>query len=42
MYASEIALNHLIAGVEKVHVLDGYSTSGASVDEVPHVHCWHT
>lgn len=43
MYASEIAVNDL---VEQFRIdrgkLDYYSTSGESVHDHPHIHCWHT
>lgn len=43
MYATEIALNHLIpclAGPSPK--LDYYSTSTELVSQYPHIHCWHT
>lgn len=43
LYASEIALNHLI---EKIIIdkdkLDFQSTSEESIYNHPHIHCWHT
>ena len=42
MYASEIAINHLAPSAQKSDALDCYSTSRNSVQEYPHIHCWHT
>jgi hypothetical protein len=44
MYATEIAINHLVPNLKldtKLQ-LDGHSTSLGSVDDHPHIHCWHT
>lgn len=43
MYASEIALNHLVPDLEgPSELLDFFSTSTESTQNYPHVHCWHT
>jgi len=43
MYASEIAINHLIDAVRiEPDQLDFPSTSGEPIDGHPHIHCWHT
>lgn len=43
MYATEIALNHWVPDLDGPSpLLDGHSTSTASVMTAPHVHCWHT
>lgn len=43
MYATEVAINHCaesLVGPSKL--LDFFSTSTESVQDYPHVHCWHT
>lgn len=43
MYATEVALNHLVAGLDGPNrMLDYYSTSTDPVETAPHIHCWHT
>jgi hypothetical protein len=42
LYASEIAINHLVPGAVKSDKLDFFSTSRESVRDHPHIHCWHT
>lgn len=42
MYASEIALNHWAPDLDgPTELLDHQSSSLCSVNEYPHVHCWH-
>ena len=42
MYASEIALNHWAPDLDgPTELLDHQSSSPCSVNEYPHVHCWH-
>lgn len=43
LYATEIAVNHLVPTFsEPSRKLDGSSTSIETVDQYPHIHCWHT
>jgi hypothetical protein len=42
LYAAEIAINHLAPDAEKSNALDFYSTSRNSIQDHPHIHCWHT
>jgi hypothetical protein len=43
LYGTEIAANHLIKNFNIDHLkLDFYSTSGDSILNHPHIHCWHT
>jgi len=43
MYATEVALNHLVPDlVGSSPLLDFFSTSTESTIQYPHIHCWHT
>jgi hypothetical protein len=42
LYASEIAINHLVPNAMKTDQLDAFSTHRKPIESFAHIHCWHT
>lgn len=42
LYAGEIAVNHCVPDARRSDLLDVPSTSTETIDQYPHIHCWHT